>query len=892
MKAGIILKLHVAELPAEVSGVFTEEDGIRLDGNIRLSSVGSLRDALEFLLEKCGYSLALSFLPAVQADAVWMTYRQKQAEIGFGIQFQDGRGELGLIQAVLKDTETGKKEDVLQNGGWELIFRFVLLRKLSLSEIPVAGDWIGRGSLGPVEFIIHSDGSMKLCLSYCYETKEGMAQFLFPAEKKQQSPPLSESEEGRDAFCEAIDLQPSVRWKSLKKNFGCVTLLAVGGTLSDGCLYVMLKAQLHLRILTITLEGLGIRIPFGNLRDTRPVLTGLGLGVKAGGVEISGLFAKELNRPAYSGQLTVQVRTVGFSLMGAYEQTSFVSVFAAGLLNLRLAGTGCVKIRKIAAGFGYNRRLFVPPIDRLGEFTLMKVMRGEISAAQAAKEMPAKQGLNWLAAGIEFESYGMIRGDVAASVIFGDALRADLTGKGVLDLKLLVHLVLLIQASFQPESGLIAVTAVLGGDSYLLARDCHVTGGFALYIWYDGEHKGDFAITLGGYHRDYRKPAHYPSVPQLGLKWQITDELLLQGNIYFALTPASLMAGGSMQMLFDAGCVQAWCTAKIDILLKWCPFSYDFNIDVSLGIRVKIAFIKVKLEISCSLHLWGPEFSGIARIKLWIISFDIRFIKNGSDDKKKISWSTFQENYLKPRNKTGNDAGFGGCDIRIYGGFLQEEGNPPVSRISAGEFKVAVGSAVPVTEYRINEREQKKPAVCPSFGIYPCQEETMESLLVIEVVSLSQSSPGKKAYADLAAFSVKEEKSQVPCALWGNSTCKDARGKWVKETLPAVSGISLEVRNEGFAEFKVSLSRERKVSGIGEEIFVPVIEGRDYVQSDVYDRMSEIRSETVCAKRKKILEDYGFGETVCFKDRWNFAEQLKELFRETPLAETLGAAYD
>ena len=110
MKAGITLRLHVAGLPAEVSGIYTEESGIILDGSLRLASAGNLRDALEFLLEKCGHRLSLSFLPQVQADAVWMTYRQKQAETDFGVRFRDGKGELGLIQAVMgKSGSRGKQ---------------------------------------------------------------------------------------------------------------------------------------------------------------------------------------------------------------------------------------------------------------------------------------------------------------------------------------------------------------------------------------------------------------------------------------------------------------------------------------------------------------------------------------------------------------------------------------------------------------------------------------------------------------------------------------------------------------------------------------------------------------------------------------------------------------
>ncbi len=63
MKAGVILTLRVAGLPAKVTGIYTENTGIILDGSIQLASKGSLRAALEFLLQKSGYAVNLSFLP-------------------------------------------------------------------------------------------------------------------------------------------------------------------------------------------------------------------------------------------------------------------------------------------------------------------------------------------------------------------------------------------------------------------------------------------------------------------------------------------------------------------------------------------------------------------------------------------------------------------------------------------------------------------------------------------------------------------------------------------------------------------------------------------------------------------------------------------------------------
>src|SRR5262249_29741885 len=104
---------------------------------------------------------------------------------------------------------------------------------------------------------------------------------------------------------------------------------------------------------------------------------------------------------------------------------------------------------------------------------------------------------------------------------------------------------LALKASFQPDNGFLGVQAQLTPNSYLLSKDCHLTGGFAFYSWFEGsEHNGDFALTLGGYHPNFKVPAHYPTVPRLGFNWQVCPELSIKGDAYFALTASALMAGG------------------------------------------------------------------------------------------------------------------------------------------------------------------------------------------------------------------------------------------------------------------------------------------------------------------------------------------------------------
>lgn len=65
-------------------------------------------------------------------------------------------------------------------------------------------------------------------------------------------------------------------------------------------------------------------------------------------------------------------------------------------------------------------------------------------------------------------------------------------------------------------------------------------------MWFgNNANSGDFVVTLGGYHPSFNVPSHYPQVPRLSFfNSSITSELNIKGEMYFALTPRCIMAGG------------------------------------------------------------------------------------------------------------------------------------------------------------------------------------------------------------------------------------------------------------------------------------------------------------------------------------------------------------
>lgn len=866
MKAGIGIIFEIAGYEAKASGVYDGEEGIIIQGQVKIKEGMDFSTVLEKLFLEMGISLNLTMLPKIAIESIRIGYLEKSKLLEMGLLFCEDGEELGSVYVLSKLAQ--KETEVL----------FLYQKKFYLSDLPMAGDWIGKSGngIGPIRVTCGTDGSVLLEM----ET-------VFTGERTSLCIPLNEKKE-RNLLAEQNEIS-GVSWKEWKKTLGCFTILAVGGAFKEGCIYLMLRAELQIQMIKVSLEGLGLKIPFSNLKETRPILSGLGLGIKTDAIEISGAFAKALDKESYTGSLVVKFKKWNFSLMGGYDCQPYTSIFAAGIVNFQMGTMGCFTLIGIAAGFGYNRSLTIPEIDHLDEFAIMKIMHGTLSPGQAAASILPSQGNHWLTAGIQFTAYHFIKGDAVLSLQLGKQTQIDITGQAVMDFSLknvvLAHITFLIHAMVSMEESLIAVTAAIGGNSYLLSKDCHVTGGFAFRLWYDGAHKGDFVITLGGYHRNYKKPKHYPSTAPLGLNWQITKDLLLQGKIYFALTPGSLMAGGALEILFDKGWLRAWCSARMDILIQWKPFSYDFYMEVSLGISVKVVFIRVKLEIGCSFHIWGPDFSIVARIKLWIVSFEISHIKSKRQENKKLEWNTFEETYLQKKNakkKMPDAAGFSAGGIQITGGLLAE-GADKEYRVRSEGLEIEIHLNLPITAYSINGENTVLPEN-KYLGIYPCEEETLCSELEVTFVEL----------ADADKFGTEQIKwnlleSRVPSALWGNSKGKNKNGEWISDTITAYNGLQFKIEKKDYKETMVSLIALIDEGDKGEPIITPKISGESYEQNGVYDILAEINQEEKKKIRKELFAEMGFMDADMFGSAWSNANEIRDIFREPPMLHTLGA---
>lgn len=481
----------------------------------------------------------------------------------------------------------------------------------------------------------------------------------------------------------------STYWITLQKSIGPVNIAKVGIRYADGALSLVFNLALLASALTIELDGLGIGLKLADISRDKisPVfdLDGISITFVSGPVEISGGFLHTVIKgiDEYNGEALIKAGDFNLSALGSYADAGQPSLFIFALINdPPLGGTPYFFLTGLAAGFGYNRGLKIPSIDGISQFPLTSgFVPGQTSpfsssdpgkALQVLVEkdvVPISPGEDWLAAGIKFTSFEMIQSFALLVVEFGTKLEIALLGMSALsvppeDPYPLVFAELAMEVRFIPADGILAVEAQLTPDSYLLSKSCKLTGGFAFYLWFSpNDHAGDFVVTLGGYNPNFTPPDYYPRVPRLGFNWSVTPQLDIKGGIYFALTPSCLMAGGGLQATWHSGGLKAWFDMGADFLIAWKPYHYQADMYLSFGVsytfKLKLLFATITKTISVSLgadlNIWGPDFSGIAHIHLWIISFSISFGAGASQKLPPISWEEFKNSFLpQAKSKSAN----------------------------------------------------------------------------------------------------------------------------------------------------------------------------------------------------------------------------------------------
>lgn len=527
----------------------------------------------------------------------------------------------------------------------------------------------------------------------------------------------------------------SIQWLNVQKSFGPVTFNRLGVQYANKEIWAFLDASLGLAGLNLSLMGLGVGTPINSFKPEFQ-LHGLGLDFQAGPIEIGGYFLRtHVTKPIgdqdpktfepyyeYDGLATIKAEILNITAIGSYAKVNgYTSLFLYAMLDFPIGGPPFFFVTGLAAGFGYNRAVRMPSIAEVGTFPLVnEAVGGEGSKipsdplarqnylqneiTKLSTSIYPKPGEYFLAAGIRFSTFELVDTFVMVAVTFGQDFEVDILGLSTLIVPTpeegntvppLAELQMALKATFAPAEGFLGIQAQLTYNSFLLSRACHLTGGFAFFTWFGGEHKGDFVISLGGYHPQFQKPAWYPDVPRLGFNWVISSELSLKGELYFALCSHALMAGGRLQALFHAGPIKAWFIIGADFIISWKPYFYSAHIYLDMGVSFTFWLFgthTISIRLGGDLKIWGPDFSGTATIHYWIISFTVSF-GGASPSPKAVPWSTFKSSFLPAKDKT--------ISLAVTDGLVkknQDAQNGTVMVLNGKDFCIGINTSIPFSK--------------------------------------------------------------------------------------------------------------------------------------------------------------------------------------------------
>lgn len=536
-----------------------------------------------------------------------------------------------------------------------------------------------------------------------------------------------------------------VMWVQVQKTFGPVQVQKVGFSYVDGGLFVLSNLSLTVGGLEIDLIGIGIGSP---IRDPRPEFTiqGLAVSFDEGPISVKGGLIGKLDPPDFVGVLSVTVPEFSLSAFGGYaEYQSYPSFFLYGVLHAPIGGPPAFFVTGIAAGAGFNRKLLIPDVSGVATFPLVAWAQGNgtpsmdpskpvggqvedvLNRLSTSGVVAPSVGEYWFAAGVQFTSFEIIESFALLTVSLGASFEIALLGLSTLtippmDPEPVAQVQLAIEVAFSADKGLLAIAGQLTSDSYVLSRQCRLTGGFAFYLWFTGDLAGETVLTLGGYNPNFTVPDYFPVVPRVGLNWQVVPQLSITGELYFALTSNVVMAGGKLSAVWNSGAVSAWFTCWADFLMTFSPFHYyiDAGIDLGAKFTVHLLFcsVSVTIHLGVAVELWGPSFAGRAKVDLSIISFTIAFgAQNPPDTSTSIPWDQFVRELLpgqapaRPRravrgrpvaseDPAGADPDPGAAVVRItvtsgLASTLEPVATGPVYLVTPETFQCAVLTVIP-----------------------------------------------------------------------------------------------------------------------------------------------------------------------------------------------------
>ena len=469
-------------------------------------------------------------------------------------------------------------------------------------------------------------------------------------------------------------------WIAIQKGFGPLYLeqIGFGATAPQGRLErisLLMDGSVSMFGLTCAVDDLQITYIAGNNDFFNPTswvvdLGGLAVSADVAGVSLAGGLLKQSTSAGteYLGMLLGRFAVYGLTVYGGYGEgqdaanNKFTAFFAIGAVNGPIGGPPAFFLTGIGGGFGINRKLVVPTeLANFADYPLVQALDIAATPSDPMTQLralgsyfPMQKGTFWFAAGLSFNSFALVDGIAVVGVQIGDGLDINLLGLARMALPrpqaALVSIELALLVRFSSSEGVLWVQGQLTDNSWLLYSDIKLTGGFAYVVWFKGERAGEFVVTMGGYHPDFHRDG-YPVVPRLGLRWSVSDNIVIKAGSYFALTSEALMTGGDFEASAHFG--PAWAEVKFGAhgIVFFDPFHYDVQAYARIAAGVTIdtwifGEITISISLGARIHVLGPEFRGSVTFEVGPIELTLAFGGSGREQKQPLAADAFVAKYL------------------------------------------------------------------------------------------------------------------------------------------------------------------------------------------------------------------------------------------------------
>jgi len=157
--------------------------------------------------------------------------------------------------------------------------------------------------------------------------------------------------------------------------------------------------------------------------------------------------------------------------------------------------------------------------------------------------------------------------------------------------------------------------------------------------------RGDFVLTLGGYHPQFHPPAHYPQVHCSGFELAFSDSLALKCDSLLRAHPHAIIAGGNLEAAGHEdrsghGSMPARFSSS-----SWQPYYYDAHSYVSIvpATPLTLSATTPSPRVGEGSARVGSVFLRMTADVHWYVFSDTYQLHSHPQPPPTITWSVFKK---------------------------------------------------------------------------------------------------------------------------------------------------------------------------------------------------------------------------------------------------------